>query len=218
MSWAVRAVQLPDGDRPVDLWVDAAGCLVTEPVPGAERLPGRYVAPGLVDAHAHPAVGREAGMPVALDGSETLNVLAAWASCGVCLVRDTGSAGGSVLELDVVPGMPRLQAAGRFLAPAGRYFPVLLPEAAPQERLAELAVGELARGGRWVKVIADFPPVTDGLPSGRPELTYPVEAVKAMVVAVHAAGGRVADHHRVPFPRRALRPGRSAGRAGDLSE
>src|SRR6185312_2760829 len=61
MSWAVRAVQLPDGDRPVDLWVDAAGCLVTEPVLGAERLPGRYVAPGLVDAHAHPAVGRGRG-------------------------------------------------------------------------------------------------------------------------------------------------------------
>jgi len=143
MSWAVRAVQLPDGDRPAELWVDAAGCLVTEPVPGAERLPGRYVAPGLVDAHAHPAVGRGAGMP---------------------------------------------------MAPAGRYFPALLPEAAPQEQLAELAVGELARGGRWVKVIADFPPVTDGMPSGPPELTYSGEAIKAMVAAVHAAGGRVAAH------------------------
>src|SRR5215468_3816710 len=176
MSWAVHAVPLPDGDQPVELWVDAAGCLVTAPVTGAERLPGRYVVPGLVDAHAHPAVGREAGMPVALDGSETLDVLAAWAACGVGLVRDTGSAGGSVLQLDLVPGMPRLQAAGRFLAPAGRYFPVLLPEAAPPERLAGLAVGELARGGRWVKVIADFPPVTDGMPSGPPELTYPVEA------------------------------------------
>ena len=179
MSWAVRAVQLPDGDWPVDLWVDTAGCLVTEPVPGAERLPGRYVVPGLVDSHAHPAVGREAGMPVALDGSEALNVLAGWAACGVCLVRDTGSAGGSALHLDLVPGMPRLQAAGRFLAPAGRYFPVLLPEAAPQEQLTELAVGELARGGRWVKVIADFPPVTDGMPSGPPELTYSGEAIKA---------------------------------------
>jgi imidazolonepropionase-like amidohydrolase len=99
-----------------------------------------------------------------------------------------------VLQLDLVPGMPRLQAAGRFLAPAGRYFPALLPEAAPQEQLAELAVGELARGGRWVKVIADFPPVTDGMPSGPPELTYSGEAIRAMVAAVHAAGGRVAAH------------------------
>jgi imidazolonepropionase-like amidohydrolase len=194
MSWAVRAVQLPDGDRPVDLWVDGAGCLVTEPVPGAERLPGRYVVPGLVDAHAHPAVGRDGGVPVALDGSEALNVLAAWAAAGVCLVRDTGSAGGSMLQLDLDPGLPRVQAAGRFLAPAGRYFPAMLPEAAPPEQLAELAVGELARGGRWVKVIADFPPVIDGMPSGPPALTYSREAIEAMIAAVHAAGGRVAAH------------------------
>src|ERR1700751_3556633 len=187
MSWAVRAVPLPDGDRPADLWVDAAGSLPTGPVPDSERLPGRYVVPGLVDAHAHPAVGREAGMPVALDGSEALNVLAAWAASGVCLVRDTGSPGGLVLQLDPVPGMPRLQAAGRFLAPAGRYFPALLPEAAPQQRLTELAMAELARGARWVKVIADFPPVADGAPSGPPAPTYSAEAVEAMTAAVPAA-------------------------------
>ena len=45
------------------------------------------------------------------------------------------------------PGMPRLQAAGRFLAPAGRYFPALLPEGVPQRRLTELALAELARAG-----------------------------------------------------------------------
>jgi imidazolonepropionase-like amidohydrolase len=55
-------------------------------------------------------------------------------------------------------------------------------------------VGELARGGRWVKVIADFPPVADGMPSGPPELTYSGETIRAMVAAVHAAGGRVAAH------------------------
>jgi imidazolonepropionase-like amidohydrolase len=133
-------------------------------------------------------------MPVPLGRSETLNVLAAWAASGVCLVRDTGSPDGSVLELDMVPGLPRLQAAGRFLAPAGRYFPALLPEEVPEQRLTELALGELARGGRWVKVIADFPLVTDGMPSGPPGLTYSREAVEAMVAAVHAAGGRVAAH------------------------
>jgi imidazolonepropionase-like amidohydrolase len=61
MSWFVHAVPLPDGDRPVDLWVDRGGCLVREPVAGAEQLPGHYVVPGLVDAHAHPTVpGRPA--------------------------------------------------------------------------------------------------------------------------------------------------------------
>jgi|SRR5271165_2156791 len=124
MSWSVRAVPSPDGDRLADLWVDAAGCLVTAPVADAERLPGRYVAPGLVDAHSHPAVGSG---PAALVHAETLEVLARWAGAGVCLVRDAGSPGGSVLGLELRPGMPRVQAAGRFLAPAGRYFPSACP-------------------------------------------------------------------------------------------
>ena len=163
MPWSVRAVPLPDGDRPADLWIDAAGCLAAGPVPGAEPLPGRYVAPGLVDAHAHPAVGPG---PAAREQRRDAGELAAWAAAGVGLVRDTGSPGGSVLSLDPGPGLPRLQAAGRFLAPAGRYFPALLPEEVPQQRLTELALAELARGARWVKVIADFPPVVDGKPSG----------------------------------------------------
>ena len=207
MSWAVCAVQLPDSGHPVDLWVNDAGCLVTDPIAGAERLPGRYVVPGLADAHAHPAVGREAGMPVALSGSATINVLAAWADSGVCLVRDVGSPGGSVLKLDLVPGMPRLQAAGRFLAPAGRYFPALLPEEAPQHQLTELALAELARGARWVKVIADFPAIADGMPSGPAGRTYSKEAVKAMVAAVHAAGGRVAAHVATDFISELVRAG-----------
>jgi imidazolonepropionase-like amidohydrolase len=191
MPWSVRAVPLPDGDRPADLWIDTTGCLAAGPVPGAEPLPGRYVAPGLVDAHAHPALGP--GL-VPRDDDETMTELAAWAAAGVALVRDTGSPGGSVLGLGLGPGLPRLQAAGRFLAPAGRYFPALLPEEVPEQRLTELALAELARGGRWVKVIADFPPVVDGKPSGPAALTYSVEAVEAMIAAVHAAGGRVAAH------------------------
>jgi imidazolonepropionase-like amidohydrolase len=204
MPWSVRAVPLPDGDRPADLWIDAEGCLATEPVPGAEPLPGRYVAPGLVDAHAHPAVGPG---PAARDGAWTLGELAAWAATGVGLVRDTGSPGGSVLSLDPGPGLPRLQAAGRFLAPAGRYFPALLPEEVPQQRLTELALAELARGARWVKVIADFPPVTDGAPSGPPGPTYATEAVEAMIAAVHAAGGRVAAHVTTDAVARLVRAG-----------
>jgi imidazolonepropionase-like amidohydrolase len=194
MSWSVHAVPLPDGDRPADLWVDEAGCLVSEPVPAAERLPGRYVVPGLVDAHAHPAVAGSADGPVALGGAEALDALTTWAASGVCLVRDAGSPGGLVLQLDLPIGMPRLQAAGRFLAPAGRYFPALLPEGAPEQQLAELALGELARGGQWVKLIADFPAIADGVRSGPATPTYSAEAVEAMVTAVHAAGGRVAAH------------------------
>jgi hypothetical protein len=34
-------------------------------------------------------------------------------------------------------------------------------------------------------VIADFPPVVDGTPSGPADLTYSPEAVEAMITAVH---------------------------------
>lgn len=185
---------LPDGDRAVDLWVDEAGCLVSEPMPGAERLPGSYVIPGLVDAHAHPTVGESVGAPVALDAAAALSTLAGWAGSGVCLVRDLGSPGGLTLHLEFAPGLPRVQVAGRFLAPEGHYFPALLPEGVPPHRLTELALAELTRGGQWVKLIADFPLVSDGKPSGPALPTYSSDTIAEMVDAVHAAGGRVAAH------------------------
>jgi imidazolonepropionase-like amidohydrolase len=194
VSWHVHAVQLPDGDRPVDLWVDNAGRLVSEAVADSEPLPGRFVAPGLVDAHAHPTATMTAAGPAPLASADALDVLAGWAAAGVCLIRDTGSPGGSVLQLDLAAGMPRLQAAGRFLAPDGRYFPALLRDGVPEEQLTDLALAELARGSRWVKLIADFPPVVDGMPAGPAAPTYSMEAVEALIDAVHAAGGRVAAH------------------------
>jgi imidazolonepropionase-like amidohydrolase len=194
VSWFVDALPLPDGDQPADLWIDDAGRLAADPLTGAERLPGRYVLPGLVDAHAHPTAGWTPAGPAALAPAQALATLRAWAESGVCVVRDTGSPGGMALDLTPDPGLPRLQAAGRFLAPAGQYFPALLTEGVPQERLTDLALAELARGARWVKLIADFPAVTDGKPSGRPTPTYSADAVAAMIAAVHAAGGRVAAH------------------------
>jgi len=199
VTWSVHAIQLPDGDEPVDLWVDQAGRLAAEPVAGAEPLPGRFVAPGLVDAHAHPTTTMTESGPAAVAPADALDLLAQWAASGVCLVRDTGSPGGSVLQLDLAAGLPRLQAAGRFLAPAGRYFPGLLPDEVPEDQLTELALAELARGSNWVKLVADFPPIADGMPAGPAGPTYSLGAVEAMITAVHAAGGKVAAHTTTDF-------------------
>ena len=54
-GWHVRGVRLPSGDRTEEWWVDASGASAI-PLAGAELLPGRFVLPGLVDAHAHPAM------------------------------------------------------------------------------------------------------------------------------------------------------------------
>jgi imidazolonepropionase-like amidohydrolase len=58
-----------------------------------------------------------------------------------------------------------------------------------------------------VKVIADFPPITDGKPSGPPGPTYSGEAIAAMAAAVHAAGGRVAAHVTTDFVAELVRAG-----------
>jgi imidazolonepropionase-like amidohydrolase len=58
-------------------------------------------------------------------------------------------------------------------------------------------LAELAAGATWVKVVADFPG-----PDGNwfaPIVNYPPDALRALVVAVHAAGGRVAAHVSGPY-------------------
>jgi hypothetical protein len=54
--------------------------------------------------------------------------------------------------------MPALQAAGRFLALAGGYYPDMLKEPVAEADLVSCALAEVGRGAAWVKVIADFPP------------------------------------------------------------
>jgi len=88
-----------------------------------------------------------------------------------------------------------VQAAGRFLAPAGRYFPELLDAPVTEADLVSAAVTEIGRGARWVKVIADFPDLAAGTDA---EATYRIEAIAQVVAAAHDAGARVAVHATVP--------------------
>jgi hypothetical protein len=64
------------------------------------------------------------------------------------VVRDVGSPGEVALEISSAPGMPALQAAGRFLAPAGRYFPDLLEKPVAEAGLVGCALAEVGRGRR----------------------------------------------------------------------
>ena len=191
----MRGVELPFGDEAATWWIDASGAVHDRPIADAELLPGGFILPGLVDAHAHPAVAFGPAGPVALDASAARANLLAWAQTGITLVRDVGSPGGVTLELGSGPGMPVVQAAaGRFLAPAGRYFRDLLDAPVQEADLVSAAVAEIARGARWVKVIADFPDLAAGTDA---EATYRIEAVAQLVAAAHAAGARVAVHATV---------------------
>jgi imidazolonepropionase-like amidohydrolase len=194
-AWAVQGVELPFGDEVAAWWIDASGSLHDRPIADADPLPGGFLLAGLVDAHAHPAVGPGPGGLVALDERAALDNLVAWAQSGITLVRDVGSPAGLTLDLAGAPGLPVVQAAGRFLAPAGRYFPDLLRPPVDEADLVGSALAEIGRGARWVKVIADFPDLAAGTDTTP---TYRIDAVARLVAAAHDAGARVAVHSTLP--------------------
>jgi imidazolonepropionase-like amidohydrolase len=194
-AWAVHGVGLPFGDEPASWWIDASGAVHDRPIAGADPLPGAFILPGLADAHALPAVGAGPAGLVALDESAARANLAAWARAGITLVRDLGSPRGLTLQLRPGPGLPAVQAAGRFLAPDGRYFPDLLDTPVEEADLVGAALAEIGKGAAWVKLIADFPHAAAGTDAAA---TYSVKAIARVVAAAHQAGARVAVHAAVP--------------------
>jgi imidazolonepropionase-like amidohydrolase len=188
--WHVRAVALPDGEEPVDLWI-AEGRLTGEPLDGARDLPGAFVAPGLVDAHVHltfearDRLGLERGSPELIAAH-----LDVQRSAGVLAVRDAGSLPGVALEPDTATGV-RVVGCGPFLAPPDLFLPHLY-EPTPPEAAVDAARERVRSGWPWVKIIADHPG-PDGSPLA-PRLGYPFDLMARIADAVHAEGGRLAVH------------------------
>jgi imidazolonepropionase-like amidohydrolase len=195
-AWKVTGIELPFGDSEKTWWVDESGRALEKPVADGDILPGRYVLAGLVDSHAHPSIGEtSSGSPLARTAPETRATLLAWAESGVTLVRDVGSPLGLTLGLEPFPRGPTIYAAGRFLAPEGRYFEELLLEPVSEADLLEAALREVGRGATWVKVIGDFPKVPEFTDVAR---TYPIALIGELCTAVHDAGARVAVHSTIP--------------------
>ncbi len=193
-AWHVRAVRLPEGDAPEDSWLTRSGWQ-SEPVRGAEDLPGRFSLPGLVDAHSHVSFAEGPDGPVPVNAEGAAANVRRHAESGVALLRDAGGLPAVVLALPALAGQPHLVPAGRHLAPPGMYFEAVHdPVEAPD--LVDVALRELAAGARWVKLVADFPPAAARAVSGSapPEQTYELDVVRALVEATHLAGGRVAAH------------------------
>jgi imidazolonepropionase-like amidohydrolase len=188
--WHLRAVALPDGDEPVDWWI-ADGRLSAEPVDGARELPGGWVAPGLVDAHAHltfesrERLGLRRGSPELIAAHLDLQRRA-----GVLAVRDAGSLPG--VALDPAPaGGGRVVGCGPFLAPPD-FFLAHLYWGTPAEDAVDAARARVRAGWPWVKIVADFPG-DDGNPL-QPHIGYPLDLVAEIAAAVHDEGGRLAVH------------------------
>ncbi len=147
-------------------------------VPGCEVVAdGVWLAPGLVDLHAHPGVvGRAEGFDVGLFREQ----MAAHRDAGVLLVR----APGLPEEPGDEPELPRFLGSGRWLATPGRFF-AGAGRRVDESGLARAAVEEALGSSGWCKVIGDWLP---GVPA------VPLDVLTGVVEAVHAVGGRVAVH------------------------
>ncbi|MCW2861881.1 MAG: putative amidohydrolase [Actinoallomurus sp.] len=215
-SWRVHGVLLPAGDV-LEGGVSAEGRWTAAPAVDAETLPGRFVLPGLVDAHCHLSMVRGPdGGSAPVGREEAWAALAALAASGVTVVRDTGSPKSVTLSLPPSVEGARLLAAGRFLAPAGRYFPAL-HDPVPAEALVSAALAEVAAGARWVKLVGDFPtldPAGQNPPSGALP-TYPIAVIGELIDAVHAAGARVATHTTTSFVKQLVAAGVDSVEHGD---
>ncbi|MEV6284394.1 amidohydrolase family protein [Kribbella sp. NPDC051770] len=187
-TWTFDGVSLPV-DKSVRLRFGAGD---------EERLPGRFALPGLVDAHCHLTVDADEQGPFLAGGeAEAVARLDELAQAGVSAVRDVGGQRAITLELARSPreGRPVVLAAGRFLAPKGRYFPRMHDPVEADELLAAVEA-ELKDGATWVKLVADFPAVgPDGPIRGSAiEASYEIGLVEQVVETAHAMGGRVAAH------------------------
>ncbi len=189
-AWHLQGRVLPD-DADRDVYV-VDGRISFTPVADATTLgTGLVLVPGLADAHAHLSLASPAGDD-APAGERVRASARAHLEAGVLAVREPGSPDRASRGLGPDAGLPRVTTAGRFLAPAGRYFPGLAREVNDGE-LVEAALEELAWSGGWVKLIGDSP-----IPGPGMTRTFSEAAVVAATRAVHAAGGRVAMHCALP--------------------
>lgn len=186
-----------------------AGTILDEADPGGrlvagtgdpEELPGRFAVAGLVDAHAHPTVARDEKSPYLADREHGEARLAEYAADGVTVIRDAGGRSEVTIPFARIPaeGRPLVTAAGRFLAPPGRYFPRMHTPVRPDELVPAIRA-EIAAGAAWVKIIGDFPEWgPDGPVPESVTATYDPATLRQAVDAAHAAGARVAVHSNLP--------------------
>ncbi|TDD55038.1 amidohydrolase [Kribbella antibiotica] len=200
-TWVFEGTVLPTGDR-TRLTIGSGD---------AQTLPGQFAVPGLVDSHCHLTLGRGAdGWPALFGDDFAQERLKELAAAGVSAVRDVGGNRSVTLKLATTEddSRPLVLAAGRFLAPAGRYFPAAYEPVAPEELLAAVEA-EIADGATWLKLVADFPEVgPDGPIRGSAMAqTYDTDVIQAMVELAHSRGARVAAHCNTDIASELIRVG-----------
>ncbi|MDQ6773175.1 MAG: amidohydrolase family protein [Candidatus Dormibacteraeota bacterium] len=181
---------------------------------GAIDLHGRFVMPGLIDAHIHllddPAMLGDLAAPTPLKGEEPrarelvyfvlANAARAFLRFGITTIRDVGCHDDNAIvlreaiRLGLTEG-PRVLACGRILsatAPGGRLFHSMYEEADGPWEMRRCVRNQLRRGADYIKVMAG------GARSVLRENPEPAqltrEEMDAVVDESHRLGLRVAAH------------------------
>jgi len=210
-AWRVRAVVLPDGDAAEDWWIEG-GVLRRSGPRDAEQLPGRFVLPGLVDAHTHVSLEFAGGGAEIVDAVP--DALATHLAAGVLAVRDVGAPVGVDVDRGTGrPDRPDVLGGSHYIAPPGRFFPALYEGVDPDDA-PERAAAEVRAGASWVKVVADSPITETSFFDPPPNFTP--EQLVAIVDRVHEAGGRVAAHVTGTFVAETVRAGVDSIEHGSL--
>lgn len=195
MAWTFTGTILDGADGGTD-----PGGRLTAGDGEPRELPGAFAVAGLVDAHAHPTVATDDDWPYLAGPEHAQARLEEYAASGVTLIRDAGGRGDITLACARTPagGRPLVTAAGRFLAPPGRYFPRMHTPVEPAGLVAAIEA-EIAAGAAWVKIIGDFPEWgAEGPVPQSAAATYDPGTLRQAVEAAHAAGARVAVHSNLP--------------------
>jgi imidazolonepropionase-like amidohydrolase len=185
--YRLRGVLLgPEGGRDAELFVDAAGLVAGDPLPGAETLVnGGFLVPGLVDAHCHVGIGPHGAVPL----GEAEEQARTDRDAGALLLRDCGS------PVDTTPlqrrsDLPEIVRAGRHLAQPKRYIPGLALELDDPALLPEAVTEQARTADGWVKLVGDW------IDRGTGDLAplWPDDVLVTAIAAAHAAGARVTAH------------------------
>lgn len=206
--WCIRAVHLPDGGEPRELWVEG-DVIVDGPLNGATVIEAPFVSPGLVDAHGHLSLPfqdclghRQNAQFVSGEQSVdpelvTVNLLR-HLRVGVTVVRDAGYVRQRPLLDGALPARPQNIRSGWIVAPPHRYFPgSAIAQDTSQHELGERVREAAAAGMTWFKVIADFPGADLSLFAA--PLTYPIDVLAGAVDLAHRYGMRVMAHSTGPY-------------------
>ena len=194
--------------------IEQVGNIEGSPPPDAIDLGGRFVLPGLIDAHIHladdPKMLEAAALPRPLQGEEPrprelvyfalANAARAFLKAGITSIRDVGCYDDNAIvlreaiRLGLTEG-PRIFVCGRIIsatAPGGRIFNTMYEEADGPWEMRSCVRKQLRRGADYIKVMAGGARSVDREDPEPAQLTR--EEMDALVDEAHRLGMRVAAH------------------------